>query len=111
MSDVSAGGLRSRTIPGAERRAKAARSGGVGTDLADGLACAKRQHTGANRRPASNAVLGSETSCRGRAKKNGERKTRTARTKLLHKRRILLGRGDCLRAALAVEGRARIPFL
>ena len=80
MTDLSAGGLRSRTDLETRRGSEPRSAGGVGTDPADRLARAKLDDIAPNSRQAREAVLGSESPCGCRTQSNGEGKAGPAET-------------------------------
>jgi hypothetical protein len=62
MTNLSAGGLRNATTLATAYRTKGASASRLGTDAADRLETAEREHAGANFRQTSTTVLGLEPS-------------------------------------------------
>jgi hypothetical protein len=110
MTNMPAGGLRSRKISRQPCRRKVARLSGLGADLAHRFQFAKRQQSRKSLRPAGNTVLGSPSSCSARAKPSGKRETTATKTRVLCQQRLYLGRCNSLRPAYAL-GRAAIRRL
>ena len=111
LTDLSAGGLRSRRSVGAAIRAKAGRPRGVGANPRHGLASTERHHTSSYWRPPSTTILGSKTSRVFCPKRNCKQKHCSDETGLLRSERISLGRSTIVPSRGALEGWSRTGLL
>jgi hypothetical protein len=111
MSDLSAGGLRSRTTFIAALRSEDARTGRLGAYLAYRLECAKQQYARANTGRTSETVLRSEPRSIRQVERHCGKTSATARAKLLRSEGILLGRRDSLRTSSPLDRCTRINIL
>src|SRR5260370_25636810 len=91
LSNMSAGGLRSRKVSCQPFGHEAPRSGRLGADLAHRFYFPKQQRPRQNRRPARHAVLGPKPSCRPRAESKSRRQATNDKACLLPEPGILLG--------------------
>jgi hypothetical protein len=104
MTDLSAGGLRSRGTVGATHRPKDARAGCVGADPGNGLAAAEWPHARTNCGRPSAPVLGSEACRVFGTERSRNANSASDEAALLYSKRVLLGRSDFVSSRRALEG-------
>lgn len=105
LTNLPAGGLRSRRSVGAAIRPQGPSARRVGANTPYGLASAKRQHSPSHRGPPGTAILGSESSRVVGTERNSKPKSNFGETRLLHSKRISLGRSATVSGQRAMEGR------